>query len=333
MPATGALGVAGLQHFELEPRHFGVHCITRRAGERRQAGGGGDQHKAQFVTQLVQIGNQAVFSVQGHFRLQVAADGLGRTQVFHFLVYRDLDRHHALPERTVQLEAFRQLAQTLIPAIEHYRLVTRARQVFPQLIGGERQHRRDPAHQSFGDMEQRGLAGATRHAVSGGGVLTVLDDIEVETAQLLHAEVVHLLVYVPEAVAVVGFFDFALQQQGAIYGPTIQRQHVFRWQQVLRRVEAAEIGEQEARGVADTPVGIGAALQDDLRHRHLAGIVSRRHPQAQDIGTQTVIHFLRRNNVAQGLGHLATVLVDHETVSQQLFVRRVAVDGCARQQG
>ena len=178
-------------------------------------------------------------------------------------------------------------------------------------------------------MEQRGLTGTSRHAVSRSGVLTILDDVEVEAAQLLHAEVVHLLVNVPEAVAVVGLFNFALQQQGAIHRPTIQRQHVLRRQQVLRRVEAAEVGEQEARGVTDAPVGVGAALQDDLGHGHLARVVGGRNPQAQDIGAQTVIHFLRSNYVAQRLGHLATVLVDHETVSQQLFVRCVAVDGRA----
>src|SRR3546814_10800215 len=56
---------------------------------------------------------------------------------------------------TVQLETLRQFGQAFVPGIEHHRFVALARQVLPQLVGGERQDRRDPAHQRFADVEQR----------------------------------------------------------------------------------------------------------------------------------------------------------------------------------
>ena len=181
-------------------------------------------------------------------------------------------------------------------------------------------------------MIQRGLAGATRQTVRTGGVLAVLDDVEVEAAKFLHAEVVHLLVDVPETVGGVSLLDLALQQQRTVDRPAVQRDQLIIRHHVLRRVEAVEVGEQEACGVADTPVGIGAALQDLLGYRHLAGIVGGRHPQTQDVGAHAVGDFLRRDDVAEGLRHLAAVLVHGESVGQQPLVRRMTVDGRAGQQ-
>ena len=167
-----------------------------------------------------------------------------------------------LPVGATQLEAFRQFGQAFVPGVEHHGFVTLARQVFPQLVGGERQDRRDPAHQRFGDVVQRGLRRTAGLAVGAGGVLAVLDDVEVETAQLLHAEVVDLGVDVPEAVFAVVFLQLALQQQGAVHGPTVQREHFFGRQDVGGRVEVGQVGEQEAQRVADAPVGVDARAQD-----------------------------------------------------------------------
>ncbi len=102
---------------------------------------------------------------------------------------------------------------------------------------------------------------------------------------------------------------------------------------MLFRIKTIQVGQQEAGGVADAAIGISTALQNGFGHRHFAGIVRRRHPQAQDVGTQAVGYFLRRNHVAHGLGHLATLLVHGKTVRQQAPVRRMTVDGATRQQG
>jgi hypothetical protein len=90
---------------------------------------------------------------------------------------------------------------------------------------------------------------------------------------------------------------------------------------MLRRVEAVEIGQQEAGGVAHAPVGIGHALEDLVGDAHLAAIIGRRDPQAQDVGAQRLDHFLRRDHVAQRLRHLAALGVHGEAVGQHALVR------------
>ena len=148
-------------------------------------------------------------------------------------------------------------------------------------------------------MEQCGLAGAPGDAVGAGGVLAVLDDVQVEPAQLLYAEVVHLGIDVPEAVLAVRLFDLALQEQGTIDRPAIQGQHFLGRQQISGRIETVQVGQQEARGIADPPVGIGAALENLLGYRDLARVIGRGYPQAQDVGAQGIDDGLRHHGIAQ----------------------------------
>jgi hypothetical protein len=102
--------------------------------------------------------------------------------------------------------------------------------------------------------------------------------------------------------------------------------------QVARRLEAMQVAEQEARGVADAAVGVRVALEDFLRQRHLVAVVGRRDPQAQDVRAQRLHDVLRLDAVAQRLRHLAAVLVHGEAVGQALPIRRGLVDGDAGQQ-
>src|SRR5476651_35004 len=333
VPATGALREGRLDHLQLEARYFGGHGVRWRLGKRCQAGGRGDQHEAQFVAQLGQVGAQAFFGKQGDFGLQVATDGLGRTLNFQLLVHRNFDGHHAFPILAAQFEVSRQFGQAFVPGIEHHRFVTLTRQVFPQFVGGEGQDRCDPAHQRFRDVIQRGLRRTACLAVGAGGVLAVLDDIEVETTQLLHAEVVDLRVHVPETVFAVAFLQLTLQQQSTVHSPAVQGEHVLGRQDVGGRVETGQVRQQEACGITDTAVGIGATGQDLVRHGDFARVISRRYPQTHDVGAQGVVDLFRLDHVLQRLGHLAARLVDGEAVGQQLAVRRVVVDGAAGQQG
>src|SRR5471032_91288 len=333
VPATGALREGRLDHFKLEARYFGGHSVCRCLSKRCQAGSRGDQHKAQFVAQLGQVGAQAFLGKQGDFGLQVATDGLGRTLNFQLLVHRHFDGHHAFPVLAAQFEVGRQFGQAFVPGIEHHRFVTLARQVFPQFVGGEGQDRCDPAHQRFRDVIQRGLRRTACLAVGAGGVLAVLDDIEVETTQLLHAEVVDIRVHVPETVFAVAFLQLTLQQQSTVHSPAVQGEHVLVRQDVGGRVETGQVRQQEACGITDTAVGIGATGQDLVRHGDFARVISRRYPQTHDVGAQGVVDLFRLDHVLQRLGHLAARLVDGEAVGQQLAVRRVVVDGAAGQQG
>src|SRR2546430_10122595 len=63
----------------------------------------------------------------------------------------------------------------------------------PDLLGGETEDGREPAHHALGDVKHDGLRRAARGARGGRRVHAVLDDVEIEAAQIDAAEVVHLL--------------------------------------------------------------------------------------------------------------------------------------------
>src|SRR5690554_763815 len=182
-------------------------------------------------------------------------------------------------------------------------------------------------------MVQGGLAGTPRQAVGLGGVLAVFDDVQVETTQSGFAEVVHLLVNPQEGIVAVIFVQLVLQLQGTVYHPAIQGDHVFRRHHVLFRIKPGQVAEQEAGGVTDTAVAVCSLAQDVLGYGHLAAVVGGGYPQTQDVGTQFVHHFLGRDHVAHGFGHLVALAVHGEAVGQHLLVRGHAVHGDGGFQG
>src|SRR3569833_2966606 len=77
-----------------------------------------------------------------------------------------------------------------VPALEQHRFAARARDVAPNLDGGETQERREPAHHRLDDVIHRRLRRSPRDAVGLRCVLAVLDDVEIKAAHLHHAEIV-----------------------------------------------------------------------------------------------------------------------------------------------
>ena len=85
-----------------------------------------------------------------------------------------------------------------------------ARQALPDFIGREAQDRRQPAHVKLRDMIQGGLRRAAFEAVGGAGILPILDDIQIKTAHLHHAELVQHLVDQMKVESIVGADDLFL---------------------------------------------------------------------------------------------------------------------------
>ena len=147
-------------------------------------------------------------------------------------------------------------------------------------------------------MEHRGLrrTPATRFLLH--GVQAVLGHVQVERAQVNAAEIEQGLHDFGEVIALVGGDDLLLHFMGAMHDPAVQRHHVRRLHQVAGRVETVQVAEQEARGVAQAAVGVGVALQDFLRQRHLVAVVGAGDPQAQDVRAQGLHDVLRLDAVA-----------------------------------
>ncbi|MNI33745.1 hypothetical protein D3C73_877060 [compost metagenome] len=209
---------------------------------------------------------------------------------------------------------------------------TVARQIPPQLVGGEGQDRRHPAGERLGDVVHRALRRTTTVRIGRHRVQAVLGHVQVQRAQVHAAEVQQQLHDLGHVVVVIRRLDLLLQLPGAVHDPAVQRDHLVERAQVLGRIETVQVAQQEAGGVAQATVGVGGALEDFLRQRHLVAVVGRGNPQAQDVRAQLVHDFLRLDTVAQRLGHLAAVLVHGETVGEALLVRRALVDGHAGQQ-
>ena len=135
----------------------------------------------------------------------------------------------------------------------------------PDFFGGVAQDRREPAHHRFEDVPDGGLRAAAGDVVGSDGVLAVFDDVEVETAHVHRTEVKELLVDEVELVVLVGGDDVVVQFVGAGEGIAVQCQQLFERHGVARGVEIVQVGEQEAAGVADAAVGIGALFEDVVR--------------------------------------------------------------------
>ncbi|VFS81171.1 Uncharacterised protein [Salmonella enterica subsp. enterica] len=182
-------------------------------------------------------------------------------------------------------------------------------------------------------MIQRSLAATTRDAIGLRGVLAVFNDVEVERPHFNGAEAHQALYHFMEVVSFVCLQNLLLRRFRAAHRPPVQHHHLFRFDHIGGRIEAIEVRQQEARGITDTTIAVGSAFQDFVRDRHFAGIVSRRHPQTQDIRAQFIHHILRRHGVTDGFGHLAPLTIDGEAVSQYLAVWRFAFHRHANHQG
>ena len=73
------------------------------------------------------------------------------------------------------------------------------------------------------------------------------------------------------------------------------------------------------------PLALHHALEDLVRDGEFARVVGRGHPQADDLGAHFAAHVLRRHGVAQRLGHLLALAIDHKSVRQHGFIGRAPV--------
>ena len=285
-----------------------------------------DQQEAQLVAKACK--GTVVFAPAEHIHLGLKrrTDGARRAQLLKFSRDIAAQRKSTLPVHVVTADH-----RQRVPDRKEYRLGTLARQRAPDLLGGERENRSQPANHCLGDMPQRGLRRASRTTVRRRGVKAILEHVEIQTAQIHDAEVVDLLVDAVEVVIAIGGDDLSLQRSGARNSPAIQRNHFLHRQRIARH-EAIEIAQQEAQRVAHAAIGLADALEDLIGDAHFIGVVGSRHPQTQHVGAQRLVDGLRRDDVAERLGHLAALVVHREAVRQHAAVRRTTIQRLGHQQ-
>ena len=138
------------------------------------------------------------------------------------------------------------------------------------------------------------------------------------------------MVHDVELIVFIGVGDFFEDLFQTEECPFIEFGHILVGNSIFRRVEVGQVAQEIAEGIADLAVDVGELFQDLRRQADIALVVSRRNPQAEDIGTVFFDDFLGSYGVADGFTHLAAFAVDGKAVGQDRFIRSVAVDGHGR---
>ena len=318
MPAALALGV--------RQRRRG-HLLCDRLDDVRSRD---DEHILEVIAERGQRGVFVAVGGNGHGGLQRRADPAFDAQIFQHLGH--LAAHRADQHPLGEQFRFAILRRQRLPSFQHDR-VTALAEFLPRLFRGEGEDRCHQLEEGAGDVPQRTLRRATGARIALRRVETVLEDVEVETAEIFRTEVLQGLHDAVEFIAIVVGLGIRLQLARHGQRVTINLQPLGHRQQILPRVEVGRrVGEQESQGIADAAIGFGHTLEDLVRDRQLARVIGGGRPQAQDIGAERVGHLLRRDDVALRLGHLHALAIDDEAVRQQRLVRRAAIDGAASQE-
>ena len=175
---------------------------------------------------------------------------------------------------------------------------------------------------------------AERRAMARGreGVHAVLEHVEIKGAQVHDGELVHGLVDAMELEGLVPaenlFGKFARAGQHV----TVERQQLALGHSVAGRVEAVQIAEQKAEGVAQLSVELGAALHQVLAGRHVFAEIDRRDPQAHDFAAHAVGNIDGIDAVAERFRHGAALLIERPAGRGHVRVRRAAAQRHRREQ-
>ncbi len=203
-----------------------------------------------------------------------------------------------------------------------------------RLVGGVGEDRREQAAQQVGDVPQRGLCAAAALGVGRVAIQAVLDGREIDGAERVVAEVVEREGGGAEVARVVGGADLLREVVGLRERPRVDRVRRERGPRDaialavgmalsgLAGREVVEVGEQEADRVAHLAVRLARGVEVGRIDLDVVLERERRDPPAADIGAERLEEFLDIQRVAERLGHLLAVLVDHEPVGEDGVVGR-----------
>src|SRR6266487_5148904 len=124
----------------------------------------------------------------------------------------------------------------------------------PRVLGGEAEYRGHEAKQAPGDVVERVLRRAPRGRIRGARIQAVLEDVEVERAEVLRAERLQPRDRGMELEFLAVGEDRGLQHGGERGRIAVDLDPSFHRHRVLFRIEVRGIGEQEPQRIADAPV-------------------------------------------------------------------------------
>ncbi len=154
------------------------------------------------------------------------------------------------------------------------------------------------------------------------GVEPVLQDVVVDRRKGDGAELVAQLVNAVEFVGVVGPGAFVDQHGRLVQGPAVKRIHLRHRHGMLRDPEIEQVGELEAEGVPEEPVGFADVRKNLLGYGNVVAEILRNNPEPNDICPVFIDIRVAGLGlfVDAALGYLVPFLVDNEAVSEHPLV-------------
>ena len=264
-----------------------------------------------------------IHSVQRDGGLQRLADALVRAGGLQHAVDVTAQGDERIP-LCKRLRVERVFREGLVHDVQHdvARVVAASvRHCQPYLVAGEGENGGEHLRHAVKDHPQRRLRAAALEAVLRLAVEPVLDNVEIEAGKLHHAEVVYRVGNYMELVVVVGLIDLGDKLVELGDGPAVKLQHILRRDEVVR-VEAVEVAEAVARGVAELEVVLAEVLEDILRAAHVHMIVGRAGPQTHDVRAELLYHIGGIDAVAEGFVHRAALAVNGPAMGKAFLIRR-----------
>ena len=181
---------------------------------------------------------------------------------------------------------------------------------------------------------QHGLAAPAPDIGGPAHVEAVLGDVEIDVGEIHHAEVLQGLEEAVELIALEIGAHLLDQAGGALQHPAVEQGEVRDRHGMLGGHEIVQVAKEIAGGVAHLAVHVRELLHDPRPQRHVGGVIHRAHPQPQHVGAvgrvlllvATALHQHGGiDHIAQGLAHLAALLVEGEAVGEHPPVGGVAV--------
>ena len=191
----------------------------------------------------------------------------------------------------------------------HGRLA-RAGQGLPQLVGGDRQDRRQQPGQAVHHHVHRGLGRTARLGSRTERVDAVLRHVRIEGADVDGGQVRQRVDDGLEVERVVGLARACRRGRVAGQDVAIDLLQALDRHAIAGRVEVEQVAGEEAQRVAELAVGLDDAGEDLLAQPDFLAVVHHRRPQADDLGAVLLDHVLRRDGVAEGLRHRPSFAVD-----------------------
>ena len=106
--------------------------------------------------------------------------------------------------------------------------------------------------------------------------------------------------------------------------PTIQLQHILKFNFIGFIIEIVGVAQDIANGVADLAVNLRELFQYLFGDTNISLVIGGSCPQTNDIGAILGDNFLRGNSIAYRFRHFAAFAVNNVTMRQNCAVRRFA---------